>query len=246
MNPVRSRSVAVPLGPSGRRSCFGVSALAAVAWPATTCRRIRTRVEAAVAAIGSSLFRQLAALIEKYEQLPCPNSERALHAPWRRPGPARSAPTSFSRRVHRRTPWPPPCRHRKPLASQRRFRRSSAATSPTALLPGDLRAKPALRHRTTSRQPGYFHAAPVKRSAPTSPVIGVVTVKVSLQPFEQALARSGEALLVADRDGVIFLSAIPQWKYRVLAPLAPPVAARLAEIQQYSGFPWISCSGKPV
>ena len=57
--------------------------------------------------------------------------------------------------------------------------------------------------------------------------------KVSLDALEAALAKSGDTVLLADADGVVFLSSEPAWHYRTLAPLPEPVRARLVETRQY-------------
>ena len=86
----------------------------------------------------------------------------------------------------------------------------------------------------TSGEPGYFLAT---RLHTPGGALGVAAVKLNLDPFESAMAQSGELLLLADRDGVIFLSALPQWKYRVLAPLSPATRARIAQSRQYGDLP---------
>lgn len=82
----------------------------------------------------------------------------------------------------------------------------------------------------TTGAPGYFLAAPVRdRGA----ILGVVVLKVGLEAIEQAMAGSGDTMLLSDADGIIFLSSARQLRYRSLAPIADPVAARLAETRQY-------------
>ena len=83
----------------------------------------------------------------------------------------------------------------------------------------------------TTGEPGYFIAAPLRKAGAT---IGVVAVKVSLNAIESAMTQSGERLLLADRYGVVFLAARPEWRYRTLAPLAAPVAAELRSTRQYA------------
>lgn len=85
----------------------------------------------------------------------------------------------------------------------------------------------------TTREPGYFIAAPVRRNGAEGSILGVVAVKVSLEDFEQDLARSGERLAVADAAGVLFLSPQEGWKFHTLRPLSPDHALSLAETRQY-------------
>ncbi|WP_197330710.1 sensor histidine kinase [Ralstonia syzygii] len=54
--------------------------------------------------------------------------------------------------------------------------------------------------------------------------VGAVAVKINLDSFEATLARSGDTVLLVDRHGVIFLSSVPEWKYRTLGLLGWQVA----------------------
>ncbi len=86
----------------------------------------------------------------------------------------------------------------------------------------------------TTGEAGYFLAAPVREK---DAALGVIVVKVGLDSLEQALAGAGETLLLADGDGIVFLSSSRKLRYRTLAPLAEAVSARLADTQQYGGQP---------
>jgi len=88
----------------------------------------------------------------------------------------------------------------------------------------------------TTGEPGYFLAAPV-RDGSHGPIEGVVTIKVNLAPFESALARSGDTVLLADDEGVIFLAPKAEWRYRTLAPLSPLARERLAASRKYGDSP---------
>ena len=86
----------------------------------------------------------------------------------------------------------------------------------------------------TTREPGYFIAAPVRIDGR---IQGVVVVKVGLDEFEQDLTRSGDRIALADSAGVLFLSAVADWKYHTLGFLPPDLALRLAETRQYGDHP---------
>ncbi|QRJ65793.1 sensor histidine kinase [Azospira restricta] len=86
----------------------------------------------------------------------------------------------------------------------------------------------------TTGEPGYFLAAPVRLGGQ---VRGVVAVKVGLEAFEQALAKSGDTVMLADAAGIVFLSSLPDWRYRALAPLDAETRARLVEQRQYGSHP---------
>jgi len=82
----------------------------------------------------------------------------------------------------------------------------------------------------TTGEPGYFLAAPVREQGR---VLGVVVLKVGLEAMEQAMAGAGDTLLLADADGIVFLSSERRLRYRALAPLPAEVTARLAATRQY-------------
>lgn len=86
----------------------------------------------------------------------------------------------------------------------------------------------------TTGEPGYFLTSRLRTPAGR---LGVAAVKLNLDPFEDAMRQSGEPLLLSDRDGVVFLSAVPPWKYRVLAPLSQETRARIEQARQYGGLP---------
>ncbi|WP_432723309.1 ATP-binding protein [Jeongeupia wiesaeckerbachi] len=83
---------------------------------------------------------------------------------------------------------------------------------------------------TTSLEPGYYLSAPLQQGGR---VIGVAVVKVSLAPYEATLPAGGDTLLVADDVGVVFLTAMPAWRYRTLSPLLPADQARLTRTRKY-------------
>ncbi len=85
----------------------------------------------------------------------------------------------------------------------------------------------------TTQEAGYFLSAPILRG---SRAVAVVVVKISLDPVESAWRTGGEKVALADADGVIFLSAVGDWKYRSLAPLSDTVRQRLFDARQYAGM----------
>ncbi|QNM95216.1 ATP-binding protein [Chitinimonas koreensis] len=82
----------------------------------------------------------------------------------------------------------------------------------------------------TTRQPGYFLSQPVFDARG---VAGVVVAKVSLDALETSWQRAGDRVLVADRAGIAFLSAVPAWKLRSLAPVAAPALDYIRQTSQY-------------
>lgn len=90
----------------------------------------------------------------------------------------------------------------------------------------------------TTGEAGYFLAVPVHAPGhPDAPPIGVVTIKAPLESYEDALAKSGDIVLVADRDDVVFLSSVPAWRYRAMIALSPQARERLRATRQYGDAP---------
>ncbi len=82
----------------------------------------------------------------------------------------------------------------------------------------------------TSDQPGYYIAQPVETNGK---VVGVTAVKLSLEWFQQAGSGGNEPVVVADHHGVIFLSTVPEWRYRSLQPVTDTLRAELERSRQY-------------
>lgn len=82
----------------------------------------------------------------------------------------------------------------------------------------------------TTGAPGYFLASPLRNG---TQVIGVIVVKVDLEPLEADWSASTDSVALTDENGVIFLTNVGNWKYRPLTPLPESVLARLRESRQY-------------
>jgi two-component system C4-dicarboxylate transport sensor histidine kinase DctB len=99
---------------------------------------------------------------------------------------------------------------------------------------------------TSTSEAGYFIAQPVRGNGSAGgPVTGVVAVKISLADFERTWGSSDDAIVLADRSGVIFLSNRPDWIYRSLTALDAATERQLAHTQQYLGKAVTPLSGKP-
>ncbi|MGF7175204.1 two-component system C4-dicarboxylate transport sensor histidine kinase DctB [Azospirillum doebereinerae] len=75
---------------------------------------------------------------------------------------------------------------------------------------------------TTSFIPGYYTAHRVMAENRT---LGAVVLKVGFERLERAWAPGQEKLLVTDRDGMVFVTNVEEWRYRALPrrlPLTPP------------------------
>lgn len=76
---------------------------------------------------------------------------------------------------------------------------------------------------TTSR-PGYFLATPIiERTRPT----GALVVKLDLTALNQALAATSDKIVVTNKDGIIVLSSVSNYRYRSTKPINQ---ARMTEI----------------
>ncbi|MDQ1813987.1 ATP-binding protein [Massilia sp. CCM 9210] len=96
---------------------------------------------------------------------------------------------------------------------------------------------------STTSEPGYFIAQPVMVGATVS---GVVAVKISLDEFERNWAGAEDAIVLADRADVVFLSNRPQWKYRSLRPLSAATQRELASTDQYARRTITRIEGQPA
>jgi two-component system C4-dicarboxylate transport sensor histidine kinase DctB len=83
---------------------------------------------------------------------------------------------------------------------------------------------------TVSYEPGYYFASGVYRNGR---MVGVAAVKVSLDTLGDSWANPGEVVLVADENGVIFLSSVPALKFKTLNPLSAAALGTLGATRQY-------------
>lgn len=85
---------------------------------------------------------------------------------------------------------------------------------------------------TTSGERGYYFAYPVRDGRN---IVGAVVVKIAVGNLEAGWQASDQEVLVVDRDGVVFLSSRPAWRFRTLAPLTSQAQARQRETRRYEG-----------
>lgn len=84
---------------------------------------------------------------------------------------------------------------------------------------------------TVSREPGYYFSWAIRDGAE---LIGVAAVKVNLDKLDETWSHASEKILVADGNGVVFLSSEPGWKFRTLGHLSAETQGRLQATRQYS------------
>nr|WP_315246016.1 ATP-binding protein [uncultured Albidiferax sp.] len=82
-----------------------------------------------------------------------------------------------------------------------------------------------------SREAGYYFAHGIQSQGR---VVGVVAVKVNLDRLDRAWQQPGERIVVADGNGVVFLSSQPAWKFKTLAALSDATRERLKTTRQYA------------
>ncbi|ALL13074.1 histidine kinase [Caulobacter henricii] len=82
---------------------------------------------------------------------------------------------------------------------------------------------------TVSRRPGLFMSRRVNDAVG---VAGVVVVKVEFEALEQDWSAS-EPAFVADPDGVVLVTSVPDWRFAMLAPLSAKTKDALRASHQF-------------
>jgi len=88
---------------------------------------------------------------------------------------------------------------------------------------------------TTTGRPGYFIADQVQTG--TTDRLAVITLKIDLSALQDSWRASGEDVLLVNGDGVVLLSADPNWRYRSLSPLTDMQRQRIADARQFTNQP---------
>lgn len=70
---------------------------------------------------------------------------------------------------------------------------------------------------TVSGRPGLYLAR--RMASPGGRALGVVVVKVEFDDLEAEWRRTAEPAYVADRNGVILITSVPEWRFRTVAPM---------------------------
>lgn len=83
----------------------------------------------------------------------------------------------------------------------------------------------------TTGVPGYFLSTRINVGG----VLGVLVVKLDLRPLETIWRAANADVALADENGIVFLSARPEWQYRALTQLSPDDLAQLAATRAYEG-----------
>lgn len=83
----------------------------------------------------------------------------------------------------------------------------------------------------TTGVPGYFLSTRIDAGGKS----GVLVVKLDLRPLQDIWRAADANVALADENGVVFLSARPDWEYRPLSALGSDVIERLQATRAYEG-----------
>ena len=86
----------------------------------------------------------------------------------------------------------------------------------------------------TRNEAGYFFAHPIRDEGQDWRVVGVAVVKIGLAELERRWMPRNEPVLLADANGVVILSSVPDWRYTALRPLSGEVAAEIGATRRFA------------
>jgi PAS domain S-box-containing protein len=82
----------------------------------------------------------------------------------------------------------------------------------------------------TTGQSGLFIAEPVRADGA---ILGVVVVKISLEPLQAAWMRGADPVVLRDNHGIVFLSAVPDWLFHAIRPVSAADLRWIVAHRQY-------------
>jgi multidrug efflux system outer membrane protein len=83
---------------------------------------------------------------------------------------------------------------------------------------------------TTSGIPGYYFSHGIHDD---ESLLGVAALKVSLDGLERSWQAAPEIFLVLDENGVVFLSSVPEWKFKSFGALSPTATDKIQVTRQH-------------
>ena len=83
---------------------------------------------------------------------------------------------------------------------------------------------------TVSKKRGFYFSHPVYEAGQ---IVGVVVVKIDLNDIEKDWSDPEQFILVADEDGVVFISTREDWKFKTLKPLSNDDLKRIVASLRY-------------
>ena len=73
-------------------------------------------------------------------------------------------------------------------------------------------------------------------------MIGVLALKITVDEIERGWGRNTHEILIADNNGIVFLSSRDDYRFRALAPISQAVRTNILETKQFP-LQWISPMG---
>ncbi len=86
----------------------------------------------------------------------------------------------------------------------------------------------------TQGEPGYYVSHPIRDG---ERVVGVAAIKIGLAGIDAAWDLLGVPALIADENGVVILSSVPDWRYTALNPLSIDSKVEAAVSRLYNNRP---------
>lgn len=80
-------------------------------------------------------------------------------------------------------------------------------------------------------EPGFFFAQPIRDETQDWKIVGVAVLKAGIRGIERGWLASDAPALIADGNGVVLLSAPPEWRYSTLQPLPGEQVTELIKAQ---------------
>ena len=95
-----------------------------------------------------------------------------------------------------------------------------------------LAGKSAVFHAlgTTSGERGFFYSSPILDGIE---IMGVVVVKMTVDEIEKGWQGREQEILIADNNGIVFLTSREAFKFRALAPLTRALREEIAQTKQF-------------
>lgn len=90
---------------------------------------------------------------------------------------------------------------------------------------------------TTSLKRGYYFGAPIRRDGA---ILGVVVVKIDVDAIESSWRGGDYEIVVADPEGIIFMTGRPDWLFTAFQPLTPERLARTTATRRYADAPLVA------
>lgn len=84
----------------------------------------------------------------------------------------------------------------------------------------------------TTKVPGYYISTLIKKD---NIALGVIAVKIDIRDLHLRRAKNNREIIVTDKNGVIFLSSKPEWKYRPIWSFTALTREELKRTRQYEG-----------